>query len=339
PENRPFLDNRSFAADPALAAAAAAAFIQGMEAAGIACVAKHFPASAAADPHDGPSVLDVSRERLQFLMTPFAVLGSQTRTNGSLASIAEGAANGGGAARSGSLGGASITASSGGHDGASIAAAGGNGAHGGTGIMASSGKGSGGFSAANNVNAANNVSAAGFGVPAVMVAHTMVPAIDPDRPASLSFRFISEWLKQDYEFPGIVIADDFSMAAIRRAGWNYDNAIIEAFLAGIDMVMVWPKDLVRVHRLLSKRATQDPHFKARLQDATARIIMQKYLSGLILFKGVEPQSASTSEDIESASRAFTNIGTETLDPKTFDPETFACMRRGTEQYLQEKNLR
>jgi beta-N-acetylhexosaminidase len=73
-ENRPFLDDRSYGPDGEFVERAAAAFIRGMEGAGIGCVVKHFPGNTGADPHRGEAVLDVSREILDRMAEPMAAL-------------------------------------------------------------------------------------------------------------------------------------------------------------------------------------------------------------------------------------------------------------------------
>jgi len=80
-ENRDFLDDRSYGTDPAFVAAAAAAFIEGMEQAGVLCVVKHFPGSAGADPHLYASVLKGDKAALAELAVPIASLirGNQAR--------------------------------------------------------------------------------------------------------------------------------------------------------------------------------------------------------------------------------------------------------------------
>jgi beta-N-acetylhexosaminidase len=72
--NRDFLDDRSYGPDPLFAAEAAAAFIDGMERAGILCVVKHFPGSAGPDPHRFLSVLPGDKASLDALAAPFAFL-------------------------------------------------------------------------------------------------------------------------------------------------------------------------------------------------------------------------------------------------------------------------
>ncbi|MDR0877185.1 MAG: glycoside hydrolase family 3 protein [Treponema sp.] len=73
-ENSLFLEDRSYGPDPVFTAAASAAFIRGMEKAGVTCVVKHFPGNAGPDPHKSPSVLEGDRAALDFMVSPFAAL-------------------------------------------------------------------------------------------------------------------------------------------------------------------------------------------------------------------------------------------------------------------------
>jgi beta-N-acetylhexosaminidase len=73
-DNRIFLEDRSYGPDPVFAGIAAAAFIRGMEQAGVLCAVKHFPGNAGADPHRFPSVLRGDRVSLNELTAPFAML-------------------------------------------------------------------------------------------------------------------------------------------------------------------------------------------------------------------------------------------------------------------------
>jgi beta-N-acetylhexosaminidase len=72
--NSAFLGNRSYGPDSDFCAEAAAAFIRGMERAGVLCAAKHFPGSAGTDPHRFSSSLDIKTQELDQLTAPFAAL-------------------------------------------------------------------------------------------------------------------------------------------------------------------------------------------------------------------------------------------------------------------------
>ena len=244
PENRDFLQNRSFAADPSAVASAAAAFIQGMGEAGVVSVVKHFPASAAADPHHGRSVLTVDKKRLLTLASPFEALLKNYGSSTNLDSLYP-----------------------------------------------------------------DSLLKLPIQAGGVMVAHTMVPTVEPEVPASLSSQIMQDWVKESIGFSGIVLADDFTMKAITSTGISPEAAIIRSLMAGSDMVMVWPRDLRRFHRLLVEQAKSDTLFRTRLVDAASRIINIKLLRGLTEF------------------------------PAEFNDEGYGCMRKATEQFLRERNLR
>jgi beta-N-acetylhexosaminidase len=64
-DNAKFLGNRSFGRDPKRVDAVAGAFIDGLQSAGLAAVAKHFPGNADADPHAELPVLAADRAALE----------------------------------------------------------------------------------------------------------------------------------------------------------------------------------------------------------------------------------------------------------------------------------
>ncbi|MDR0386651.1 MAG: glycoside hydrolase family 3 protein [Treponema sp.] len=73
-ENRAFLGNRSYGPNPVFVERAAAAFVRGMEAAGISCVVKHFPGNTGADPHKDAVTLYADGEELDRMIAPMTAL-------------------------------------------------------------------------------------------------------------------------------------------------------------------------------------------------------------------------------------------------------------------------
>jgi beta-N-acetylhexosaminidase len=71
---------------------------------------------------------------------------------------------------------------------------------------------------------------------AVMVAHVCFPAVD-SRPASLSSRWISEYLRGELGFKGAVISDDLSMTGASIAGTPAERVRL-ALEAGCDLVLL-----------------------------------------------------------------------------------------------------
>jgi beta-N-acetylhexosaminidase len=74
------------------------------------------------------------------------------------------------------------------------------------------------------------------GAPMVMVGHLLYPAIDPDRPASLSPKAI-RMLRGELGFDGVVVTDDLAMAGASGGGPPARTAV-EAVKAGADLLII-----------------------------------------------------------------------------------------------------
>jgi beta-N-acetylhexosaminidase len=110
------------------------------------------------------------------------------------------------------------------------------------------------------------------GARAVMVAHTAVPAID-SKIASLSSVVMKGWLRDELGFGGIIICDDFSMAA--AGGLSVEDAAVQSIAAGADMILVWPPDINRTYRAILSALEDGRLSRERLTDAAERIIYEK----------------------------------------------------------------
>jgi len=75
------------------------------------------------------------------------------------------------------------------------------------------------------------------GVAAVMTAHLLLPALDPDRPATLSPAVLTELLRGELGFSGLVVTDALVMEAI-TGRWGAGEAAVLAVEAGADLVLM-----------------------------------------------------------------------------------------------------
>jgi beta-N-acetylhexosaminidase len=75
------------------------------------------------------------------------------------------------------------------------------------------------------------------GLPAVMVAHILFPAVD-EAPSSLSARWIRDVLRGEMRFQGVVFADDLSMGGAAAAFGDIVTRARRALSAGCDMLPV-----------------------------------------------------------------------------------------------------
>lgn len=75
------------------------------------------------------------------------------------------------------------------------------------------------------------------GVPMVMTGHLRVLAVDPDRPATLSPVIVTDLLRGDLDFDGVVVTDGMDMHAISR-GVGRPEGTVQALLAGVDLICI-----------------------------------------------------------------------------------------------------
>jgi beta-N-acetylhexosaminidase len=111
---------------------------------------------------------------------------------------------------------------------------------------------------------------AASGPAAVMVSHAIVSPWD-SRPASLSPEAVRR-LREDLGFRGIIIADDFAMAA---APAPPEVCAVEALNAGVDMVLAWTQDLRKIHAALVLAVREGRLDGEKLRRAAERIVFAK----------------------------------------------------------------
>lgn len=111
------------------------------------------------------------------------------------------------------------------------------------------------------------------GAEAVLVSHTIVPAMDKDNPSSLSAS-THNVLRNELGFTGIVITDDLAMGAV-----NVDNAVTKAIKAGNDLLIVTDyEDSIKE----VKNAIEDGTLSEEIVDKMAfRVLAWKYYKGLM----------------------------------------------------------
>lgn len=74
-------------------------------------------------------------------------------------------------------------------------------------------------------------------VASIMTAHILIPALDPDRPATLSRPIVTGMLKERFGYRGLVLSDDLEMKAI-GARYGMAEATVAAVAAGCDGVLM-----------------------------------------------------------------------------------------------------
>ncbi|WP_433791150.1 glycoside hydrolase family 3 protein [Actinoplanes sp. CA-252034] len=191
--NNPVIGVRAFGAEPRLVARHTSAFIRGLQSAGVAGCAKHFPGhgdTAVDSHHDVPVIARSEAELAACELVPFR---------------------------------------------AAIAA----------------------------------------GAQAVMTGHLLVPAWDPELPATLSPRILTGLLREELGFDGLIVTDGIEMQGVRRR-YGLEGATVRALAAGVDAICVGgdhadEQTAVRLRDAIVAAVRSGELPEERLRDAVARV--------------------------------------------------------------------
>ena len=110
------------------------------------------------------------------------------------------------------------------------------------------------------------------GIECLMTAHVVFPALDPDRPATLSRKICTELLRERFHFRGVLFSDDLDMGAIvKRIG--AEEAALGALDAGVDWLLFCEntEPVPAVIEAIERAAERRPRLAARLRESSARI--------------------------------------------------------------------
>jgi beta-N-acetylhexosaminidase len=109
----------------------------------------------------------------------------------------------------------------------------------------------------------------------IMISHCIYPAFDEINPASVSRKIITELLKKQIGFGGIVVSDDMNMKALSQSDEEWQKLIIASISAGCDMILVCKelKKYVQALEAIANKAAADNEFKIRLEEASEKITL------------------------------------------------------------------
>ncbi len=119
------------------------------------------------------------------------------------------------------------------------------------------------------------------GASALMTAHTIFPAYDEEYPATLSKKILTDLLRGEMGFDGIIVSDAIGMAAILKK-WPLPQACAMAVKAGVDHILLKADDESRSQCLFGiKMAVESGELsEERVDDAVRRLLNRKYDQGL-----------------------------------------------------------
>jgi beta-N-acetylhexosaminidase len=120
--------------------------------------------------------------------------------------------------------------------------------------------------------------------PLIMTAHLLVPAIDPNSPITFSKKALTELLKEQWGFQGVIISDSLVMKALKPFAPTPEEAALQALLAGCDVLCLGGKllqeasqdelttdDILRIHRYLVEAVKKGNYPESQLNASISRI--------------------------------------------------------------------
>jgi len=133
------------------------------------------------------------------------------------------------------------------------------------------------------------------GVDSIMVAHVSVPSLEPDpnRVATISTAVVTDLLKKQMGFQGLVTTDALDMAGLTRLyASNVGRAAVEAFKAGNDLLLI-PADLDASYKAMMQAVTSGEISVARLDESLLKILKTKASLGLPKARQVDIAALAT----------------------------------------------
>lgn len=119
------------------------------------------------------------------------------------------------------------------------------------------------------------------GADAVMVGHILLSKVDSKYPSSMSYEIVTNILRKDLGFNGLVVSDDMTMGAITE-NYSIEEASIKSINAGVDLLLVCHnyENTENVLKALKEAVLNGTISKERLDNALYNIISikEKYIS-------------------------------------------------------------
>jgi beta-N-acetylhexosaminidase len=118
--------------------------------------------------------------------------------------------------------------------------------------------------------------AARAGVDAIMTAHVLFRALDPDRPATLSRRILFDLLRGELGFEGVIVSDDLGMKAVADR-YPIEELAVGSIEAGADHLLVREPAArqIAAHEALVRAAESRSEFRVRVEESAARVAKLK----------------------------------------------------------------
>ncbi len=124
------------------------------------------------------------------------------------------------------------------------------------------------------------------GVGTIMVAHLLVPALDPTKPVTFSKKVVTALLREGMEFNGLIVSDALDMGALANE-YSQQDIAVRAVAAGMD-ILLHPVDARVTIEAVARAVEAGTLTEQHIRESAGRIMAAKKRLGLRSGKTAKP---------------------------------------------------
>lgn len=115
---------------------------------------------------------------------------------------------------------------------------------------------------------------------AVLMSHARTTCLDSQVPACLSKKWVTDVLKTEHGYNGLIFSDDIYMGALAQNGYPPEKAVIMALEAGVDIIMISEKRFGKLARIVIDECNKNPQFEDEINSKVCKILAWKLKKGI-----------------------------------------------------------
>lgn len=136
------------------------------------------------------------------------------------------------------------------------------------------------------------------GVDIVMSAHVVIEAIDPDLPSTLSPKILTDLLRDEMGFDGVISTDAIDMDALAE-NFSHEEIVVKSLEAGADVLLNSKHPRQTLHDIL-RAVSEGKISEERIDESVMRILQFKRDRGIFDWDSVIASEADLTSDAHRA---------------------------------------
>lgn len=126
------------------------------------------------------------------------------------------------------------------------------------------------------------ISSISNGIDSIMTTHIIFSAIDPNYPATLSSKVLTELLREELGYEGLIVTDGMGMAAITKYFGTPSQTGVQAVKAGVDILTYTSiNEPIEAHQAIIEAVRKGEITEERINESVRRILLAKLEYGIL----------------------------------------------------------